>query len=223
MPEKPRLLQRLREKALIRVVDDDETVLVALRAFLEMDDWKVKTYRSAEAFLGDLSPLPGCMVLDVRMPGMNGIELQQHMLAHEIRTPIIFLSAHGDISLAVDAMRSGAVMFMEKPPKPERLLSCIEEAVLLDWEQSRRREDLEELERELSALTQAERQVAQMVAKGLSNPQIAAALGVSETTVRSQRSAIYAKLEVQNAVELADFFYEIARLRTFFERRRPEA
>ena len=219
MPERSRPLERLREKALVRVVDDDPTVLVALRAFLEMDDWRVKTYQSAEAFLADLSPLPGCLILDVRMPGMIGIELQKVMKERAIRTPIIFLSAHGDIELAVQAMRSGAMTFLEKPPNPEKLLACIEEAVQLDWEQNRRSSDLERLQRQFHELTGAERQVAQMVAKGLSNPQVACALGVSETTVRTQRTTIYAKLGVQNAVELADFFFEMERLQESLEER----
>ena len=193
---------------------------MALRSFLEMDDWRVKTYQSAEAFLSDLSSQPGCLILDVRMPGMAGIELQQVMKTRGIRTPIIFLSAHGDIALAVEAMRSGAMTFLEKPPKPERLIACIEEAVRLDWEQNRRSEDLEQLQRQFSELTQAERQVARMVAKGLSNPQIASALGVSEKTVRSQRNAIYGKLEIQNAVELADFFFEMERLQDSLEEKR---
>jgi RNA polymerase sigma factor (sigma-70 family) len=220
MSENVQFLRRLRERALVRIVDDDETVLVALRSFLEMDDWRVKTYQSAEAFLTDLSAQPGCLILDVRMPGMAGIELQQVMKTRGIRTPIIFLSAHGDIALAVEAMRSGAMTFLEKPPKPERLIACIEEAVRLDWEQNRRSDDLERLQRQFSELTQAERQVARMVAKGLSNPQIASALGVSEKTVRSQRNAIYGKLEIQNAVELADFFFEMERLQDSLEEKR---
>jgi len=220
MSENVQFLRRIRERALVRIVDDDETVLVALRSFLEMDDWRVKTYQSAEAFLTDLSAQPGCLILDVRMPGMAGIELQQVMKTRGIRTPIIFLSAHGDIALAVEAMRSGAMTFLEKPPKPERLIACIEEAVRLDWEQNRRSDDLERLQRQFSELTQAERQVARMVAKGLSNPQIASALGVSEKTVRSQRNAIYGKLEIQNAVELADFFFEMERLQDSLEEKR---
>ena len=205
-------MNRTHAKTLVRLVDDDGEVLSALTSFLEMADWNVRAYRSAEAYLADPGTEPGCLVLDVRMPGMTGIELQQEMKRRGIRTPIIFLSAHGDIELAVEAIGRGALTFLEKPPKPAKLLSAISEATELDILRTRREADLEASDALWATLTAAEAQVALMTAKGFSSAETAQALSVSENTVRSQRSAAYGKLGVQNAVELADFIHERASL-----------
>ena len=202
------MTDRLREKSLVRLVDDDEAVLTALTSFLEMDDWTVRAFRSAEDYLGSPGAEPGCLVLDVRMPGMTGIELQEEMRRRGIRTPIIFLSAHGDIELAVEAIGRGALTFLEKPPKPKKLLAAIEEATRLDILRLRREAELADADALWTTLTAAEAQVAQMIAKGLSSAETARALSVSENTVRGQRAAAYGKLGVQNAVELADFIRE---------------
>ncbi len=205
--------RRLREKTLVRIVDDDVTVLGALRDFLEMDDWRVATFQSAELFLSGAGREPGCLILDVRMPGMTGIELQAEMKSRGMRMPIIFLSAHGDVALAVEAMSRGAMTFLEKPPRPEALIAAIEEAARLDLERVREAADRAVMERQLDELSEAEMTVARLVAKGLTNAVAAEALGVSERTVRAHRASIYQKLDVQNAVELAQFFNEIERLR----------
>lgn len=199
------------ETPLVRLVDDDRTVLDALSVFLQMADISVRTFCSAEAFLReDDHSVPGCAVLDVRMPDMNGIELQAEMKRRGIRLPIIFLSAHGDIEMAAEAVRAGAKNFLVKPPKPEKLLALIGEANLESLTAARERAYGESLESQWATLTPAEKQTALMVAKGLTNAVIAEALGVAERTVRAHREAVYGKLDVENAVELADFVRERA-------------
>ena len=195
--------------ALIRLVDDDETVLRAMRTFLELDDWRVDAHASGEAFLKSDFSIPGCVVLDVRMPGLSGIEVHQELLKRRIRLPVIFLSAHGDIEMAVDAVQRGARTFLVKPPQPEKLLAVIEGAVEADYEGRRLASWAGELEASWKKLTPAEQQVAQMVAKGLTTTVIAEALDVGERTVKAQRAASLEKLELENAVELSDFFHEL--------------
>ncbi len=203
------LSQQRRAKSAVRLVDDDPSVLKALSVFLTFDGWTVRTYDDANAFLSkDDLQTPGCLVLDVRMPQMSGIELQNEMHRRGIRLPIIFLSAHGDIEMAVEAVQRGARTFLTKPPKPEKLLAEIEKATLADWSRRQTENYAESLDAQWRELTPAEKQVAMMVGKGLSNAMIAETLGVGERTVRAQRAAIYGKLDIENAVELADFLHE---------------
>ena len=186
---------------LVRLVDDDYTVLDALTVFLEMADMTVRRYSSAQAFLNeDDTDIPGVLVLDVRMSGMSGIELQAEMKRRKIDLPIIFLSAHGDIEMAAEAVRAGAMNFLVKPPKPEKLLALIREAVVKSIEDRRGKRYGDSLVKLWETLTPAERQVAGMVAKGLGN---------AERTVRSHKESIYRKLEVENAVELSDFLRDL--------------
>ena len=125
--------QSTNQTPVIRLVDDDRELLDSLSFMLEMEDWKVRCFSNAREFLTqDVHSEPGCVILDVRMPGMTGLQLQQEMLARDIRLPIIFLSAHGDIDMAVDVMQSGAVTFLQKPVKTERLLQAIAGAVEAD-------------------------------------------------------------------------------------------
>lgn len=192
---------------LVRLVDDDYTVLDALTVFLEMADMTVRRYSSAQAFLNeDDTDIPGVLVLDVRMSGMSGIELQAE---RKIDLPIIFLSAHGDIEMAAEAVRAGAMNFLVKPPKPEKLLALIREAVVKSIEDRRGKRYGDSLVKLGETLTPAERQVAGMVAKGLGNAVVAEALSVAERTVRSHKESIYRKLEVENAVELSDFLRDL--------------
>ena len=171
---------------LVRLVDDDYTVLDALTVFLEMADMTVRRYSSAQAFLNeDDTDIPGVLVLDVRMSGMSGIELQAEMKRRKIDLPIIFLSAHGDIEMAAEAVRAGAMNFLVKPPKPEKLLALIREAVVKSIEDHRGKR------------------------YGNSLVKLWEALSVAERTVRSHKESIYRKLEVENAVELSDFLRDL--------------
>lgn len=205
----PALSAAAKARTRVRIVDDDPSVVRALTAFLEMDDWQVVAYGSGKAFLADPQTAPGCVVLDVRMPEMTGIEVQEEMRRRGMTLPIIFLSAHGDIELAVDAVKRGAKTFLVKPPKPGKLLAEIEAAVREDIEAKRSEEERAELLSLWNTLTAAEKEVAQLVAKGLTNSAIAEVLGVAERTVRSHKAEVYGKLDVENAVETGDFIREL--------------
>ena len=141
-------INTLKRDSVIRLVDDDPSVLRALTTFLEMDDWQVRCFKSGIDFLHSPGKETGCVILDVRMPGLSGLEVQDLMKKKNIPLPVIFLSAHGDIELAVDAVRKGAKTFLEKPPKPDKLLSSIEEAVQAHVELLRAVADLVTLEQE---------------------------------------------------------------------------
>ena len=176
---------------LVRLVDDDAGVREALTAFLQMADYETAAFASAADFLNtDDHDRPGCVVLDVRMPDMNGLELQAEMKRCGIALPVIFLSAHGDIEMAAEAVRAGAKNFLVKPPKPEKLTALIDEAVAECEALYRNRAYGAKLEALWATLTAAEKQVAVMVAKGLTNAVVADALGVAERTVRSHREAV---------------------------------
>ena len=207
---RPALSDRRKAQSVVRIVDDDESILKALTVFLSFDDWRVRTYAGAAAFLAsDDFETPGCIILDVRMPGMSGLELFEELLRRGIKLPVVFLSAHGDIEMAVEAVRRGAKTFLVKPPKPEKLLELLESVTADDWERRRKEAYAASLAEEWKKLTPAEAQVAVMVGKGLSNAFIADAVGVAERTVRAHRASIYEKLDIENAVELADFIHEL--------------
>ena len=187
-----------RPKPLVRVVDDDPTVLKALQTYLELADFAVHTYEGAEAFLEKDDPeTPGCVILDVRMPRMSGIELHGELLRRKIDLPVIFLSGHGDIEMAVAAV------------KMEELERVIAEAIEENAEHRAKRRDYLSLRQDVEKLTPTETLVARMVVKGITNAVIADALGMAERTVKAHRAAVFEKLGVENALELSDFFHEI--------------
>lgn len=199
-----------RRRTLVRIVDDDPTVRRALTVFLTMDEWPVAAYPSAQSFLDDDDlTVPGCLVLDIRMPGMSGIELHREMIRRGIDLPVIFLSAHGDVEMAVEAIERGAMTFLVKPPQPEKLLETVAKAVAANLTKRREAADEKRLLDLWHGLTAAERRVAVLVGKGLTNAQAAEALGVAERTVRAQRAAVWQKLDVENAVELSEFLHEL--------------
>ncbi|MBM6703870.1 response regulator transcription factor [Sutterella massiliensis] len=188
---------------IIRVVDDDRDLLQSLRACLSTFAWEIETYESAEAFLAQTDlDAPGCLILDVAMPGMKGTELQLELKRRGIDMPIIFLSGHGTIAMAVSAMARGASTFLEKPVEPQKL----REAVVLAMSK------LITIERETSVardararfdtLTEREKEIARLITKSLLNKTIADRLGISVTTVKTHRANVFAKLGVKSAVEL---------------------
>lgn len=177
-------------QAIVRVVDDDPDVRRSWQFVIEGEGWNVLTYASALEFLEKDSPFtPGCLVLDVRMPGMSGIELQHEMKLRGDTLPIIFISAHGDIDMAVKTMKDGADDFLSKPVTPERLLDAIEKAVKRDAR----------IRTESAAL---EQEVATGVARGLLNKQIAYELNISEKTVIAHRSSLCKKLGARTAADI---------------------
>lgn len=190
--------------ALIRIVDDDPEMCASLEFLLSTEGWKVKSYPSAEAFLReDESMVPGCLLLDIRMPDMSGLELQEVMTRNDYALPIVFITAHGDISMAVDAVKRGAFDFLPKPLDDAKLLLTVEKAVTLDWERRSHHIDTIAAKKELETLTPREREVAELVALGLMNKVIAEKLGIAEKTVQVHRGQVCRKLRVRSAVDIA--------------------
>ena len=190
---------------LIRIVDDDPTVCASLTFVLQIAGFDVVSYNSADQFLSQASGLrPGCILLDVKMPGKSGLELFQELRRNQdLQLPVIFLTGHGDIEMAVQALHEGAFDFLGKPADPQRLLAIVTKAVELSKTLRRERREAREIEELMAKLTPAEMQVAQMMAKGLTVKTIAQALEVSEQAVKSHRSSIYHKLDAINPVEVA--------------------
>lgn len=192
----------LSEAPLVRVVDDEAGVRDALAFLFGNEGWRVATYPDARSFLADDAPsAPGCLVLDVKMPGMTGMELQAELVRRGFIAPIVFLSAHGDIDMAVKAMRVGAFDFIPKPIDPPRLLKAVADAVAED---RRRRLGLPTeaaLKARFGQLTERERQILRHAVRGLSNREIAEALNVSPKTVEAHKTAVFRRLDVQGAAE----------------------
>ena len=183
--------------ALIRVVDDDRAVSKAIQFLLENEDWTVQVFSSGEEFLVNEAPsVPGCIILDVQMGGISGIEVHKELIARESKVPIIFLTAHGDIPMAVEAMKEGAAEFLVKPLDPEKLLQLVEKHV--EWDIKRRQWSVskEEAERRVESLTLRERQIVELVLKDLSNQEIAEALKLSRRTIECHRQVAYKELKL---------------------------
>ncbi len=191
---------------LIRLVDDDPDVLEGLQFLLESEGWRVAAYASAEAFLtADAPSVPGCLVLDFHMPGMTGLELQKVMTERGYNLPILFLTGHGDIDLAVAAVRRGAVDFLQKssPDMNSRLIDAVARAVARSLEGfADLADDPFEAQRKFAKLTERERVIVEKIATGQLNRQIAAQLGISVRTAEAHRAAAMKKLGVKSAQEL---------------------
>lgn len=194
----------------VRLVDDDPTVLESQSFFLQLCGWETKIYESAVDFLEfDDFDRCGCLVLDVRMPGMTGLELQDEIIKRGIDLPIIFLSAHGDIEMAIQCMQKGAFNFLVKPAEPEKLRTIVENAIKKNQTDRRQKVYVEDLTRVFNTLTKTEKQIAYLVAKGLTNSAIADLQEISERTVQTHRSSVYEKLDVENAVELSEYLRDM--------------
>ncbi len=191
--------QNLHEIMVIRIVDDDEELLTSFRFLLEGEGWFVRTYNSAESFLEkDNFNVPGCAIVDIRMAGMSGLELQDVLNARGIKLPLIFLSGHGTVETVVDTLKSGAVTFLSKPPSLDKLKEAIENALLNAKELDDQKKDF----RNWQSLTSKEKEVARLVSEGLLNKQIADELGIAERTVQTHRTMVYRKLDVKNNIEV---------------------
>ena len=195
-------LDKFQEKAVVRIIDDDDSMRKSWRFLIEGEGWTTKCYSSALRFLeeDDRNEL-GCVVLDVRMPDMSGIELQRVMMLQKNGLPIIFVSGHGDIDMAVQALKDGATDFLPKPVSADRLLTAIERAVSKDVERRQQNQLTDEYRHVFD--TAREKMVAKKVARGLLNKQIADELQISEKTVQVHRGAVCRKLGVKSAVGVA--------------------
>ncbi|HBC69728.1 MAG: response regulator transcription factor [Duodenibacillus sp.] len=191
-------------KPLIRVIDDDDAVRRSWAFLIESEGWDVVTYSDALDFIASNDfQRPGCLVLDVRMPRMSGLELQDKLLEIGVDLPIIFISGHGDIDMAVRTLKQGAIDFLQKPVDDQRLLNTISSAVTKNLNHRRNEMELSTFRSRLEQLTQREREVIRMVAQGMSNKLVAENLGISEKTVQVHRGSAYRKLDLHNAAEIA--------------------
>jgi FixJ family two-component response regulator len=188
---------------MVYVVDDDEAMRNSLKWLIESVGLRVDTYGSADEFLRGYYPgRGGCLLLDVRMPGMSGLELQEHLAEHQAHLPVIIITGHGDVPMAVRAMKVGAVDFIEKPFNDEFLLDSIRRALAVDAEQRGLQARQAEIATRLALLTPREYEVMEMVADGRSNKEIANALGVSAKTVEAHRARVMEKMEARSLAEL---------------------
>ncbi len=187
----------------VYVVDDDPAIIRLLTELVKAIELNVEAYESAEQFLHTYKASgPGCLVLDVRVPGMSGMELQKQLTAAGSRLPIIFITGHADVRMAVEAMERGAFGFLEKPFRPQELCEKIQSAVRLDVEAWRRREAQESAAARLAQLTPAERKVANRVIAGKTNKMIAEELGLSTRTVEAHRARLMDRLGIKSRTEL---------------------
>jgi len=187
----------------IFVVDDDPAVLKSLGRLLRSAGLHVETCTSPNDFLARHNPsMPGCLVLDVAMPGLNGLEVQQALAAIGDERPIVFLTGHGDIPTSVEAMKRGAVDFLTKPVNAEDLLKAIHSAIVKDSVRRLERDEVEEFKQRLATLTPREREVLPYVISGRLNKQIAGELGTAEKTIKVHRARVMEKMKVQSVAEL---------------------
>lgn len=185
------------------LVDDDDFYRQSLRMLLEEEGLVVEDFDSAAEFLKAYSAeRPGCLVLDVRMPEMSGIELQTHLSERRIHLPIIFLTGHGDVSMSVEAMKAGAVDFIEKPADSTMLLTSIQEAIACDSQIRADRQMRLKLLRRIRGLTRREREVMKLVVAGKANKEIANILNVSPRTVEVHRSRVMQKMGADSIPDL---------------------
>ncbi len=199
--------------ALIRIVDDEDDVREALAMMLRIEGWDAKTYPSARAFLVEDDPSrPGCLVLDVRMPAMTGLELQREMAERGIALPIIFLTGYADIDVAVSSLKEGAVDFLIKPVDDEKLLESIASAVHRDRQRRVGIEGGARVREALRSLSARERDILEMFMAGATDAQVAERLTLSERTVQGHRAKIYRKFSIHTAKELQALMPDIEAL-----------
>ncbi|HNQ56963.1 MAG: response regulator transcription factor [Burkholderiales bacterium] len=190
--------------ATVFIIDDDQAVARSLRWLIETVQLKVETFTSAQDFLDHYdADKPGCLVLDVRMPGMSGLELQERLTARRsYHPPIIFITGHGDVQMAVRAVQAGAFDFVEKPFNDQDLLDRIQKAITHDAGQRGKEEQRSQLKALFASLTPREREVLDRVVEGMSNKGIANALGLSAKTVEVHRAKVMEKLHARSLSDL---------------------
>lgn len=188
---------------IIFVVDDDQQVRDAIQLLMESVGLKVQSFASAQAYLDQFDPLAhGCLILDVRMAGMSGLELQARLAAEETHPPIVIITGHGDVQMAVKAIQAGAVDFLEKPFNDQALLDAVHHAIEKDRSQRGEALKLADIRSRLERLTPREREVLDLVIAGQRNKVIAFDLGVSQSTVEAHRAKVMEKMEAATLSDL---------------------
>jgi FixJ family two-component response regulator len=188
---------------IVYVIDDDPSMRTALKELIEAVGLSCQTFESGQQFLAEtLAEIPSCLVLDVRLPGLSGLNLQKELGQRGIHIPIIFVTGHGDIPMSVQAMKAGAVEFLTKPFRDQDLLDAIEQATERDRAFRRQRIETLELEERYAALTPRERDVMRLVVTGMLNKQVAVELGISEKTVNVHRAQVMQKMQADSLADL---------------------
>jgi FixJ family two-component response regulator len=189
--------------AIVFVVDDDLSIREAIQSLVRLEGLRVETFATAQDFLRRKRPdLPGCVVLDVELPGLSGLDLQRELAAHGIKLPIIFITGYGDIPMSVRAMKAGATEFLTKPFRDQDLLDAIQQALERDRAARRHSKEIAELRQRFDALTSREREVMNLVVGGWLNKQIGFELKISEITVKIHRGRVMGKMGAQSLAEL---------------------
>jgi FixJ family two-component response regulator len=184
------------------VVDDDVSVRESLKNLLRSVGLRVETFHTAQDFLSSGCAGPGCLVLDVRLPGLSGIDLQQRLLETNGQIPIVFITGHGDIPMSVRAIKAGAVEFLTKPFRDQDLLDAVRQAIDRDQRRRRREEEVAGVRERYRSLTAREREVMKYVVQGLLNKQVGAELGISEPTVKLHRGRVMQKMGAESLAQL---------------------
>ena len=189
--------------AIVFVIDDDQSVRKSLERLLDAAHYKTEVFKSASEFLSrSTHPGPSCIIVDVRMPGLNGMDLQKTLIDCGREEQLVFITAHGDIAMCAQAMKAGAIDFLPKPFKPTQLLETVEHALLRSTEQRHRVSEKNHARALLQRLTPREYEVMQLVATGLLNKQVGGELGMAEKTVKTHRAHLMQKLGINSVAEL---------------------
>ena len=196
-----------KSKAIVFVVDDDLSVREGLERLLHAAGWEVETFPSAQEFLAHRKEdIPSCLVLDVGLPGLSGLDLQKRILEANREIPIVFITGHKDVPTSVRAMKAGAVEFLVKPFSEDDLLDAIRQAIKRDQSARYQNAQMQDLWRRYELLTPREREVMQRVVSGLLNKQVAAELGTSEITIKVHRGQVMQKMQANSLVDLVRMY-----------------